>query len=160
MQPHAGVSNYPENATPAKIILTQRVLIPCSDREKRWLDCAGREEILLCETSPDGLEVRSAWQGPDGPPTCLAPSWKTMALGTYQPPLEASDAGSRNSQEHQHTCNYADLTGKLQHPTQTNTTLLLQETNTRGLETRTVRPRNAAVVRFHILIRWPQLLPK
>lgn len=43
---------------------------------ERLFDCTGRAEILLSETSPDGLEVWSAWRGPDGPSTRSAPSWK------------------------------------------------------------------------------------
>lgn len=59
---------------------------------------------LICMTGP-------RWTA-NMPGTLL----ERMDMGMYQPPLKASDAGSRNSQEHRDMCNYTDLTTKLQQP--------------------------------------------
>lgn len=105
-------------------------------RAERLFDCARRQEILLSETSLDGLEVWSAGQGPDGPSTCSAPFWKTwICLGI---------CGKHQTQEAE-TAQNATTCAVMQiwplihsiHPNKHHATL--QETNTRDLKKRTLR---------------------
>lgn len=143
----AGVSNCPENATPTKIILMQRVLLPRSVRQKdNWAALGGERacylRLLLMAWRSDlhdraQMDRQSAWRPSenDGYGDVPTPT-KSITLRKQKQP-EAPRRVQLCRSDHQITAS-----------TQTNITPLLQETNSRGLNRRTARQCNAVVVRF------------
>lgn len=149
---HAGVSNYPENATPTKTILMQRVLLPRSVRQKDYWTALGGERscylrLLLTAWRSDlhdraQMDRQHAWHpsGKDGYGNVPTPTKSIRRRKQKQPGAPRHVQLYRS--DHQITA-----------ATQTNISLLLQETNTRGLKMRTMRQCNAIIDRFHITIR-------
>lgn len=124
-------------------------------RAERLFDCAGRGDIFLSETSPDGLEVRSAWQGPDGPSTSSAPFWKTwICLGIYGKHQTQEAERAQNAA----TCAVIQIWPLIYsiHPNKHHATL--QETKTRDLKMRALRTCTCCPSPYHKTMLW--FMPK
>lgn len=111
---HTGASNYPENATPSKIILMQRLLLPRSVRQKDYLTALGGQSSCYLRL------LLMAWKsdlhdGAQMDHQCTLHPPEKMDMGMYQHPPQESIRPEKQRQPRT-LRNYTDLTTNLQHP--------------------------------------------